>query len=70
MAISEDADSKAKHMLKVFKLNDLSGKETVKGLLFINGALLRAVETQVELDHAMWMNLVSEAIASARASDD
>lgn len=67
--MSEDADTKAKHMLKVFELNGMSGRETVKGLLFINGALLRAMETQVEIDHPTWMNLVSEAVASAKFDD-
>jgi hypothetical protein len=69
MAMSEDSGEKAMHMVRVFELNDLTGRETVKGLLFLNGALLRAVEKGYEVDEAMWMNLVSEAIVTAKADD-
>lgn len=69
MVMSEEASTKAEHMLKVFELNNMSGRETVKGLLFLNGALLRALEEDEDLTHAMWMNLVSEAVVSAKAPD-
>lgn len=69
MALSEDATTKSEHMINVFNLNGLSGPETAKALFFLTGALLRVIEKKHDLDHAMWMNLVSESITSAKADD-